>query len=229
LHPPSVLLASDSFERLKTLHYRSGSGRKAKEAHFYPTSGTVPIICGLSSVFIFFTTTILSHFSSIPKLSLLLLLLILPLSTRHCSLILRSLPTKSHTSKSKANSPKAPVNLTRVYRERCTLCKLKCDQRMLGAQICPVLCAKLRSMDIARQRLARSSSLAASRTQTPSFLDGSARRGLQEDLRLLGDLRIILAIREQRLVVDIDSSINLEITNFPFFINFLSKAKHFLP
>lgn len=153
LHPPSVLLASDSFERLKTLHYRSGSGRKAKEAHFYPTSGTVPVICRLSSVFIFFTTTILSHFSSIPKLSLLLLL-ILPLSTRHCSLISRSLPTKSHTSKSKANSPKAPVNLTRVYRERCTLCKLKCDQRMPGARICPVLCANLRSMDIARQRLA---------------------------------------------------------------------------
>ena len=140
-----------TIERLKTLHYRSGSGRRAKEAPFYPASGTVPVVCRLSSVFIFFTTTILTVTSSIPKLSLLLLLLILPLSTRHCSLILRSLP---HTSKSKANSPKTPVDLTRVYRERCALCKMKCDQRMPGARICPVLCAKLRSMDIARQRLA---------------------------------------------------------------------------
>jgi hypothetical protein len=42
-------------------------------------------------------------------------------------------------------------------------------------------------------------------------------------------LRIVLAVREQRLVVDVDRSIDLEISDFPLLIDFFSESEDILP
>lgn len=62
-----------------------------------------------------------------------------------------------------------------------------------------------------------------------SFLQFLGRWGFQKYLRLLSYLRIVRPIREQRFVVDVNTSVNLEIPNLPLLIDFFANRKDVFP